>query len=201
MESLITGAIESLGYVGIALIMCLEMVFPPIPSELVMPFAGFSAANGTMSLLGVIIAGSIGSTAGATIIYSLAHHIPDPVIYRFVRRYGKWVAITEKDVKKADSWFDDHAKRAVFFGRMVPGVRSAISIPAGLSKMSLTPFIIYTALGSTIWTTFLTLIGYFLGDQYESIIRIIDATKYLIVGGIGIAVIVFIAHRFYIRKK
>lgn len=201
MESFITNIITSLGYVGIALIMCIEMVFPPIPSELVMPFAGFSAAQGQMSLIGVILAGSVGSTTGATIIYMLTHHIPDATIYRFVHKYGKWVGITEKDVKRADKWFDDHANKAVFFGRMVPGIRSAISIPAGLSKMPLMPFLIYTSAGSLIWTTFLALVGYFLGDQYEVIIQILDTTKYVIVGAITLTAVGFIAYRLTKKRR
>lgn len=194
MEQAIIEVINSLGYIGIILVMILEVVIPFIPSELVLPFSGFAVANGSLSLPGVIAAGTLGATIGSTIVYGVTHAIPDPIIYRFVDRWGKWFGVSSKDVKRADAWFDRNAILAVFVCRMIPGLRTVISIPAGLSKMHPVPFLLATSIGSALWTTLLVSAGYLLGDQYEAIANLVSISSYVILA-IVIAIIGFFIWR------
>jgi membrane protein DedA with SNARE-associated domain len=163
-----------LGYPGIALVMLVENLFPPIPSELVMPFAGFLAADGKLNLVAAIVAGTIGSVTGALILYYLGWWANEPIIRRFMRRYGRYVFMPESDLDRALSFFDRYGQSIVFFGRLIPIVRSLISVPAGMHRMPLSKFLLFTTLGSSIWTTVLTLAGLFLGANWE---RILDFTK------------------------
>ncbi len=157
------------GYFGIIFAMFAENVFPPIPSEVIMPAAGFAASKGDLSLILVIGAGTLGAVLGALPLYYLGHIFDKQRLVSFTDNYGKYVFVKADDVISANDWFDRHGKMAVFFGRMVPGVRSLISIPAGMSKMPMLPFLLLTALGSSIWATILTLAGYYLGQNYEVI--------------------------------
>lgn len=157
------------GYFGIIFAMFAENVFPPIPSEVIMPAAGFAASKGDLNLLIVILAGTFGALLGALPLYYIGRVFDKERLVAFTETYGKYVFITPNDVISANDWFDKHGKIAVFFGRMVPGVRSLISIPAGMNKMSLLPFLVLTALGSSIWTSVLTLAGYYLGQNYDVI--------------------------------
>ena len=157
------------GYLGIIFAMFAENVFPPIPSELIMPAAGFASAKGDLNILLVIAAGTFGSVLGALPLYYLGSLFNEERLVIFTKRYGKYVFIKPEDILSSNVWFDKHGKKAVFFGRMVPGIRSLISIPAGMNKMSLVSFVILTALGASIWTTILTLSGFYLGRNYEVI--------------------------------
>lgn len=130
-----------------------ENVFPPIPSELIMPAAGFSAARGDLNILLIIVAGTFGSVLGALPLYYLGTLFNKERLMVFTERYGKYVFIKSEDVLSSNAWFDKHGKKVVFFGRMVPGIRSLISIPAGMNKMPIASFLVLTALGSSIWTT------------------------------------------------
>jgi membrane protein DedA with SNARE-associated domain len=166
--------IETTGVFGIAFLMFLENVFPPIPSELIMPLAGFAAARGEVSLVLVILAGSIGSLAGATFWYGIGRLFHHETTKRIADRHGRWLTVTRADLERADEWFDRHGHWAVLFGRLVPTIRTLISIPAGLSEMPLGRFLVYSAIGTLIWTTFLTLAGYWLGNSHERIDGWID---------------------------
>lgn len=157
------------GYFGIVFAMFAENVFPPIPSEVIMPAAGFAASKGDLNLMLVIVAGTLGASLGALPLYYLGRVFDKERLVAFTQKYGKYVFVKPDDVTSANDWFDKHGKTAVFFGRMVPGVRSLISIPAGMNKMPLLPFLVLTALGASIWTTVLTLAGYYLGQNYEVI--------------------------------
>lgn len=165
----ITQFVETSGYVGIALLMLAENVFPPIPSEVVMPLSGFAAARGDLNLVLVIAAGSLGSLAGAFLWYGLGYWIGVEAVKRFAQKHGRWLTLAPKDVDKADRWFDKHGGKAVLLGRMVPAVRTLISFPAGVAAMSLVPFLLYTALGTVIWTTGLALAGYGLEKEYQAV--------------------------------
>jgi len=166
----ITGIVRSVGLVGIALLMFLENVFPPIPSELIMPLAGFEAARGSLSLVGVIIAGSIGSLAGAALWYWIGLRIGSARLKRLARRHGRWLTISPANVDQANAWF---ARRrggvAVLLGRLIPTVRTFISVPAGVARMPLPRFLAYSALGTGAWTTLLALAGYLLESQYARV--------------------------------
>lgn len=157
------------GYFGIVFAMFAENVFPPIPSELIMPAAGFAASRGDLNLILVILAGTLGASLGALPLYYLGSIFDKERLLMFTKKYGKYVFVKPDDVTSANDWFDNHGKKAVFFGRMVPGVRSLISIPAGMNKMPLLPFLALTALGSSIWTTLLALAGYYFGQNYQVI--------------------------------
>ncbi len=157
------------GYIGIIFAMFAENVFPPIPSELIMPAAGFAVARGDLNLILVILAGTLGSVLGALPLYYLGRLLNEDRLMLFTEKYGKYVFVKPSDIRSSSVWFDKHGSKAVFFGRMVPGIRSFISIPAGMSKMPIFPFLVFTALGSSIWTTLLTVAGYYFGENYEVI--------------------------------
>ena len=174
MASWIEAIVETTGVFGIALLMFLENVFPPIPSELIMPLAGYTAAQGNANIVLVIIAGALGSLAGATFWYALGRLVDHERVKRFADRHGRWITMTRKDVEQADDWFDTYGHWAVLFGRLIPTVRTLISIPAGLSEMLLRRFLIYSGIGTAIWTTMLALVGYALGSEYSQLEHWID---------------------------
>ncbi len=183
--------IESAGYLGVFLIIILENVFPPIPSEAVLPLAGFLAGEGRFSLPLVIIAATAGAVAGALIWYHVALAFGDQRVRWLIVRYGKWFAITESDLDSANGWFDRHGGKAVFICRLVPIVRSLVSVPAGLRRMKLGPFIIYTAIGSGIWNSLLIILGWWLGSNWERVGEWVDYLDYPIYVAIAAAVIWF----------
>jgi len=154
------------GYLGIVFAMFAENVFPPIPSEVIMPAAGFAVARGDLNLILVILAGTLGSVLGALPSYYLGSMFNKERLIVFTKKYGKYVFVKPDDVQSSNDWFNKHGNKAVFFGRMMPGIRSLISIPAGMNKMPMLSFLTLTALGSSIWTTLLTLAGYHFGKNY-----------------------------------
>jgi membrane protein DedA with SNARE-associated domain len=168
LESIID-TINSFGYVGIAFLMALENIFPPIPSELIMPLAGFTASKGKLDFLYVVTAGTIGSVLGATPWYFLGKYWGLRRTKKIADKYGKWLTVSGEDVEKAKQWFDRRGYMATGLGRLVPGIRTYISIPAGISKMPLLPFFIYSTVGSIIWVSLLTYGGYILGENYEKV--------------------------------
>ncbi len=177
------------GYFGIIFAMFAENVFPPIPSEVIMPAAGFAASKGDLNLILAILAGTLGAVLGALPLYYLGRVFDEERLMAITEKYGKYLFVKPDDITATNDWFDKHGKKAVFFGRMVPGVRSFISIPAGMNKMSLLPFLALTALGSSIWTAGLTLAGYYLGENYASIETTL-APYSKIIGGIVIVIII-----------
>jgi membrane protein DedA with SNARE-associated domain len=158
--------IASTGYFGIVFLMFVENVFPPIPSEFIMPLAGFMAAEDKFSLLGVIVAGTLGSVLGALPFYYLGAKLGEERLKRFAERYGRWFTISPEDIDRADDWFDRHGAKAVLLGRIVPGIRSFISIPAGFNRMNLGSFLLFTTIGSSVWTSLLAGAGYLLGTNF-----------------------------------
>lgn len=165
----ITNAIESLGYVGIVLFIALENIFPPIPSELILPFTGFLVSQNKLWFPGVLLASTTGSLLGALFLYYLSSKLGRKRVDNLVSKHGKWVGVEENDMKKAVAWFDKHGKKTVFMGRLAPTIRSVVSIPAGLINMDIKTFILYTALGSALWNGTLISIGWLLGDKWKSV--------------------------------
>jgi membrane protein DedA with SNARE-associated domain len=155
----ITSVIARLGYLGVAALTLLENLFPPIPSELVIPLAGFVAAQGDLRLAPVIVMGSAGSLAGATVWYVVGRRVGEQRLRTWVDRYGKWLTLSADDVDRAQRWFRRHGAAAVFLGRLIPGVRTFVSLPAGFSSMPFVPFLLYSALGTVIWTAALAYAG------------------------------------------
>ncbi len=168
LESIIN-TINSLGYVGIALLMALENLVPPIPSELIMPLAGFTVTQGDMNFIFVIIAGTIGSVLGATPWYFLGKYWGLKRTKQIAEHYGKWLTLSGEDVDKAKVWFERRGYIATAIGRLVPGIRTYISLPAGISKMSFFPFLVYSAIGTIFWVSLLTGAGYIFGANYEQV--------------------------------
>lgn len=195
MQEWITNTMTSLGYVGIALLMFLENLFPPIPSELIMPLAGFTIAQRKMEFFPVIFAGVLGTMLGALPWYYVGKLIGEENIKRLANKYGKWISISSRDIEKADNWFDRHGEKAVFFGRLVPGIRTLISLPAGLSGMSLIPFLIYSTIGTTLWVGFLTFAGYKLGENYEVVEHYIDPISKIVLVVLIVAFIVWVVRK------
>lgn len=165
----ISGFIDSVGLAGIAFLMFVENVFPPIPSELIMPLAGFNAANGDQNLIAVIIAGSVGSLAGAVFWYWVGMRIGTDRLKRLARRHGRWLTISPDEIDQSNAWFKRHGGMAVMVGRLIPTVRTFISVPAGVSEISFAKFLAYSTVGTVVWTSFLTLAGYWLQSQYEKV--------------------------------
>jgi len=173
--------IEQLGYLGVALLVVLENVFPPIPSEIVLPFAGFVAQQGSDSVVLMILAATVGSVVGALIMYWIAAIIGDERLHAFTRRFGKWVQIREADLTRAEEWFDRHAMSAVLVGRCVPLIRSVVSIPAGFRRMKLIPYIAYTFLGSLVWNIALVGAGAVLGENWERVEPVVATFQWIVI--------------------
>ncbi len=184
MTKWIMSLINSGGYFGIVFLMFVENVFPPIPSEFIMPLAGFMVTQGKFSLVGIIIAGTLGSVIGALPLYYLGSRLGEERLKDFADRHGKWLTLSREDVEKSQKWFDKYGAWAVFFCRLVPGIRSFISIPAGVNRMNLLSFLFFTILGSAIWTSFLAYAGYFLASNFREIEKYLDVVSYLVFGSI-----------------
>ena len=187
---------NSLGYLGIGLLMFLENLFPPIPSELIMPLAGFTIAQGKMEFIPVILAGVLGTMVGALPWYYVGKLVGEENLKRLANKYGKWISVSSRDIEKVDNWFDKHGEKAVFFGRLVPGVRTLISLPAGLSEMPLVPFLLYSTIGTLLWVGLLTYCGYLLGSQYYILEKYIDPISKIVFVALIVAFVVWI-----LRKK
>ena len=171
------------GYLGIAVPMFLENLFPPIPSEIIMPSAGYSAGQGKLSLAGVIAAGTAGSVAGALFWYYVGKWIGTDRLRRWTGRHGRWLTLKPLDVDKVDRWFHRHCSKAVFFGRLVPTLRTLISVPAGVFGMGLPRFLLFTTLGTALWTALLAWAGYWLENQYQVVADYLNPVSTVIVVG------------------
>ncbi|OLP17015.1 alkaline phosphatase [Leptolyngbya sp. 'hensonii'] len=166
MSEWIVNMMTSLGYLGIGLLMFLENLFPPIPSELIMPLAGFTVQQGKMNFGYAVLAGIIGTMLGAFPWYYLGKLLGEARLQALADRYGRWLGISGHDISKVCTWFNRYGNRAVFFGRLVPGIRTLISIPAGISAMPIIPFVLYSTIGTTLWVLLLTGAGYLLAEKY-----------------------------------
>lgn len=165
----------NLNYVTIAFLMTIESSFIPFPSEVVIPFAAYKAAQGDLNIFGVVIAGTVGALLGALVNYYLSKYLGRPLVYKFAgSTVGKLLLLSEEKVEHAESYFIKHGKASTFIGRLVPAVRQLISIPAGLAKMNLRDFIIYTTAGAVIWNIILAVIGYYIYDLKDKIFLYVD---------------------------
>ncbi len=185
----VLSVIDTIGYAGVAFMVALENVFPPIPSEVVLPAAGFAAGQGNANVIGMMVAATIGSVIGAWILYLVSSAIGPVRIHAFVVRYGRWFGIKAQDLDRSEKWFDDHANTAVLICRCVPLIRSLVSIPAGFRRMDPLRFTVYTAVGSLVWNVVLVGAGYGLGDQWEKVGGYIDVIQYVVV----IAILAFVS--------
>jgi len=184
MTEWITGLIEDMGYLGIALLMFLENLFPPLPSEVIMPMAGFTASGGELSLAGVLVAGMAGTLSGALFWYGVARWLGEKRLKRWAGRHGRWITLSPGDIESIDRWFAAHSRWAVPVGHLVPGIRTLISIPAGIFGMGLPRFVLLTLLGAGAWTTALGLAGYALGSGYDQVERYLGLASTAIMAAI-----------------
>lgn len=157
------------GYPGIFLLMTVESALIPIPSEITMPFAGFLAYKGTLDLLTITLVGTVGNLVGSLLAYGLGYYGHERVVRTLIRRWGGYILLTEKDLEKSEKWFGRYGSLTVFLSRMLPALRTVISLPAGIARMELKRFIIYTTIGSFFWSYALTVLGYKLGENWESL--------------------------------
>jgi membrane protein DedA with SNARE-associated domain len=180
--SWITGFIERTGVVGVGLLMILENVLPPIPSELIMPFAGFVASRGDLNLAVVIVAGTVGSLVGAVFWYLLGRKLGLDALRRWSANHGRWLTLSPNDLDNSVEWFRRNGWKAILLGRLVPGVRTLISIPAGLTGMPIGTFVLLTALGTAFWTGLLAVAGYLLAQNYEAVATWINPVSEIVIG-------------------
>jgi membrane protein DedA with SNARE-associated domain len=181
MTDWIIGFIERFGYAGIALLMALENIFPPIPSELIMPFAGYVAATGHLHPAGVIAAGTAGSLLGTLPWYWLGRAVGRDRLRRLVERHGRWLAMSPEDLQRADEWFKRHGARAVLVGRIIPALRSVVSMPAGVAHMPFASFLFWSGIGTAVWTAALASLGYVMERDYERAEPFLNAASKIVV--------------------
>jgi membrane protein DedA with SNARE-associated domain len=201
MTEWITSTMNSLGYLGIGLLMFLENLFPPIPSELIMPLAGFTVSKGILSFVPVVLAGTIGTILGAFPWYYLGKVLGEDRIKAWIDRHGRWIGISAKEIDKSKRWFYRHGNIAVLIGRLVPGIRTLISLPAGFSNMPMPQFLIYSTIGTVAWVTLLTSAGYILGDNYKLVEDYIAPISKLVLLGLIITFSVWIVHLWRTKKR
>ncbi len=166
--------IAAIGYPGIVLVMAIENIFPPIPSEAVLPFAGSLSAKGELDFWGVVAAGTAGSLLGAVVLYGIGYFAREAGVRRLVATYGKYVFISERDLDRGAAWFERYGEAVIFFGRLIPIIRSIISVPAGYTRMNFGKFLLFTTLGTALWSLVLTYAGRLLGENWEEIKTFIE---------------------------
>ena len=193
--------ISTMGYPGLYFVMFMENVFPPIPSEVVLPLAGSLSLTGRFSILWITIVGMLGSLTGAFLFYGIGKWIGEERIRNFIGKYGRYALLSVDDFDTSLTWFDKYDEWVIFFSRMVPIVRSLISIPAGIASMNLTKFSIYTILGTALWSFILSFAGRKLGEQWPIITDFINTYQDIVLV-VGILVVaVFIVSRLVKKKK
>jgi membrane protein DedA with SNARE-associated domain len=186
MAQWILRMMSAAGSPAIVLLMFVENVFPPIPSELIMPLAGYLVSQGRLSLAGVILAGTIGSVLGALPLYWAGRKVGEERLKELADRHGRWVTVSSGEIEAARRWFDRHGAAAVFFCRLVPGVRSLISIPAGIAAMKLPAFLACTTAGSALWVGLLAWLGHIVGANFERVGEYLDPVSYAVLGGLAV---------------
>lgn len=195
---------EQFGYLGIFLLIMVENLFPPIPSEVILTFGGFMTTKSSMNIFGVVAASTLGSVGGAIALYYIGRVLSVKRIERIVEKYGKFLRVEKKDVHEANGWFEKYGAWTVFFCRFVPLIRSLISLPAGMSHMNIWLFLGLTALGTIIWNTVLVVIGASLGESWDSIVGYMDIYSNIVYAILAFLVIVvaalFIKRRVMDRK-
>lgn len=197
-HTLLDWYIANLNYFTIALLMLIESTFLPLPSEVVIPFASYKAAQGELNVFGVILSGTIGALSGSLINYTLAYYLGRPIVYKFAEsKVGKLFLLSKEKVEHAENYFIRNGKTSTFIGRLVPGIRHLISIPAGLAKMNLRTFMLFTFIGAGLWNIILAIIGYYIYDLRDKIFPYLDDVLYIL----GAAFIVFLVVKGINRKR
>ena len=203
LPEFITKAVETnpnIAYVVIGFAMFLENLIPPIPSEIIMPLGGFFVYKGDLNFYILIISGLLGTVVGALPWYFLGRLLNEKRLSNFIERKGKFIGISLKELDKSRLWFDKYGVQLVFWGRLIPGIRTLISVPAGVELMQINKFLIWTSLGSLIWVIFLTSAGYLFGENYEIIGLYIDNFKFIL-KPIFVVLILFLLIRLFKKKS
>ncbi|OXS60538.1 alkaline phosphatase [Cohnella sp. CIP 111063] len=198
MEEIILEILNDYGYVGIFFLIMIENLFPPIPSEVILTFGGFVTTHSNLSLIGVILSATLGSVVGAIILYSLGRVMNANRIEAFVTKWERYLRISPKDIQRAAAWFSKNEKWTVFYCRFIPLIRSLISLPAGMTRMNFTPFLLLTTLGSLIWNAALILVGAYVGESWTSIVKFMDV--YSNIAYVGL-VLLFLAFLYWYFSK
>lgn len=190
MATWIMNIISSAECTGIVLLMFVENIIPPIPSEVIMPLAGFMVTKGQLDLGAIIAAGTFGSMIGALALYYFGRAVGERRLRQLADKHGRWLTVSCEDVDRANHWFQKYGGWAVFAGRMVPGIRSLISIPAGLYHMKIAPFLLFSSMGAALWTALLATAGYLLGANFSKVEQYLDPVSYFIFGSLIVFYIV-----------
>ncbi|PGM49126.1 DedA family protein [Bacillus sp. AFS053548] len=199
MQNWIIETMDTFGYLGIFLLIALENLFPPIPSEVILTFGGFMTTESSLSKIGVIFFSTLGSVIGAIILFWIGTLLDIKTLEKIVDRWGHFLRLTKKDVHKADEWFSKYGVWTVFFCRLIPLIRSLISIPAGMARMNFWIFLLFTTLGSLIWNTILVLVGASVGASWEKIVEYMNVYSSIIYGILAIGLVIFIF--LFIKKR
>lgn len=200
MDNWITQFMEQFGYFAIVLLMAGENVFPPIPSEIILLFGGFlTTTSGSVTVVGVIIAATIGAVIGAIILYGIGLLLDVERLEKIVDRWGHILRIKKEDIHKADAWFDKYGVWTIFLCRFVPVIRSLISIPAGMSNMNFPLFLIFTTLGTLIWNTVLVLLGFWLGESWTTVETYLGYYQDVVIVVLAIIIVLFVI--WFIRRN
>lgn len=199
MESWITSIMEQFGYIGIFLLITLENLFPPIPSEVILTFGGFMTTHTNLNVFGVVVASTIGSVAGAIVLYGIGLLIDIKKIEKIVEKWGHVLRLSKKDVHKANEWFARYGVWTVFFCRFIPLIRSLISLPAGMGHMNFGIFLLLTTLGTLIWNVVLINIGAAVGGSWETIVRYMDIYSNVVYIVLALLFLLFVI--LFIRKR
>ena len=199
MENIIIDLMEQFGYLGVFLLIALENIFPPIPSELILTFGGFMTTYTSLNIVLMIIFATLGALAGALVLYYIGKIFNKERLSRIVSgKIGKVLRLKAEDIEKADHWFDTKGHITVFFCRFIPIVRSLISIPAGMSEMPMKKFLLYTVAGTLIWNTVLVTLGSIMGKNWENIVSFMDNYSHI---ALIILVVLFIIAVIYFYSK
>ena len=204
LNRLVEHWVESWGYAGIVAGMVLENVIPPIPSELIMPLAGFYAAQGKLNVVLVVLAGVLGTVLGALPWYGIGRVVNEERLEHWVERHGRWVGISAAELARSRVWFQRHGAKVVFWGRLLPAIRTLISVPAGIEMMPFGSFLFWTTAGSLIWNLMLTLAGFFLGKHWEDVIlwiKPIEGVVNTLIVLLVLAVVVWLGLRIWRRRQ
>ena len=202
MEQFIINIMEQVGYLGVFLLIAIENIFPPIPSEVILVFGGFMTTYTSLNIPIMILAATLGSLLGAIVLYYIGKIFNKERLKRIVNgKIGKVLRLKASDIEKADKWFDTKGNKTVFFCRFIPIVRSLISVPAGMSEMPMQKFLLYTITGSLIWNTVLIIVGSIVGDKWETIVGYLDNFSNIILIILVIIFVVAMYYWFVIRKK
>jgi membrane protein DedA with SNARE-associated domain len=199
MENWITHFMEQFGYLGILLLIALENVFPPIPSEVILTFGGYMTTRSELTVTGVVIYATIGSILGAVVLYGIGRVVDIKRMEKIVDKWGRFLRLKREDIHKANDWFAKYGGWAVFFCRLVPLIRSLISIPAGMSHMNFWIFLLFTASGSLIWNVILVYVGAAVGDSWETIVGYMDIYSNIVYAILALLLVV-LAYLF-IKKR